>query len=442
MKKSVLVDTNLFLDDSKILYKLSKEYEKVIIPITVLKELDKHKFIPDTSYSARTAITAIREFRKEYPDKIKFNITEGGLSTNDELIIKAAEEEISDIATKDISMSIIAESRGLKTKVYDVILNNIFKPYIHINMDELFNHIDMDIFSFQQKFEEEDYLEILEVFKSFNKDLVKDSWFFIIIKSDKFDENDKDDIQYCVYANNPLKGELKRIDNNPAYREMKAGETTIKARDVYQACAFYALKEAPNVLLTGCWGSGKSLLGTTYAISASKRKTFITRPPVGINRKYDLGFMPGDKDDKMSDWMSGIMSAMYFIYANTRGQIHKGITYDHVKDRIFREKFETIPVNCIQGLSLLDGDILIVDEVQLLDVNTLSMVLSRPSENGKLILLGDLKQTYDVVKPSESGLLKLLRALPHKSLALVDLQHSYRGEIIAVAEMLQDKTLE
>ena len=69
------------------------------------------------------------------------------------------------------------------------------------------------------------------------------------------------------------------------------------------------------------------------------------------------------------------------------------------------------------------------------------MILSRPSESGKLILMGDLKQTYNVVKPSESGLLKLLRVLPHKSMAYVELQNSYRSDILEIADKLQDKTI-
>ncbi len=436
LKKSVLVDTNLFLDDSKILYKLSKEYETVIIPVTVLKELDEHKFKPDTSYSARAAITAIREFRKEYPEKLKFNVLEDTLSKNDDFIIKAALYENATIATKDISMSIIAESKGLETKVYDVILNNLFKPYKFLTTEELFNLIEVDTFSYGNKIDGLDYIWFFEkLLKHFN-DLNKEAWFFVIIKSNEELNN------VIMYAHNPIDECFDRIDNKSEYREIKAEETRIKARDIYQICAFYALRKAPNVLLTGCWGSGKSLIGTAFSITNSKRKTFITRPPIGINKKYDIGFLPGSADDKMSDWVSGIMSAMYYMYANTRGQIHAGITYDHVRDRLFKEKFETIPVNCIQGMSLLDGDILMVDEVQLLDVNTLSMVLSRPGKGGKLILLGDLKQTYDVVKPSESGLLKLLRSLPHKSLAHIELHNSYRSDIIEIAEMLQDKTLE
>ena len=40
MKKTILIDTNLLLDDANVIYKLSKEYEKILIPLTVLKELD------------------------------------------------------------------------------------------------------------------------------------------------------------------------------------------------------------------------------------------------------------------------------------------------------------------------------------------------------------------------------------------------------------------
>jgi PhoH-like ATPase len=128
------------------------------------------------------------------------------------------------------------------------------------------------------------------------------------------------------------------------------------------------------------------------------------------------------------------------MYANTKGQDKAG-GYDYVREVLFRDKMEPVPINTIQGLSLLDNDTLIVDEVQLIDISTISMILSRPSETGRLILLGDLGQTYDVVKPSESGLLKLLRVLPHKSIAYVDLQTSYRSDIIELADLLQDKTI-
>jgi PhoH-like ATPase len=194
-------------------------------------------------------------------------------------------------------------------------------------------------------------------------------------------------------------------------------------------------------LITGRWGSGKTLLSVAHTLSVSKRKSFITRPPIGLDKKYDLGFLPGKKEDKMIEWLAGFLSALYYLYGNTRGQSKSGVGYDHIRDVMFHEQFEVLPMNSIQGLSLLDNDILMVDEAQLINVDYMSMILSRPSETGKLILMGDLKQTYNVVKPSESGLLKLLRVLPHPQMAYVELQNSYRSSLLEVADLLQDKTI-
>lgn len=427
---TITIDTNILLDDSNIIYKLSKEYDKILIPSIVLKELDKHKYNPDLSYSARRAITSIRQFKDEYPDKIVFHITPEAITKNDEWIIEASKKHEADLATKDISMSIISDAYGVKSKLYDIVLNNIYNPYHEVNIENLKG------FDYQQIYTEKNYNTFIDVFsKALDKELNVNAWFFIFITYD--------DTYHYVYANNPLKKLIQRIDNEPNYRLIKFDDgKSIKTKDVFQSCALYAFTEAPNVLITGKWGSGKSLLSCGYALATNQKKTFITRPPIGINKKYDIGFVPGDKHDKMSDWLGGFTSSLYYIYGNTNGQHDKNQnSYNYVKDVLFEKKYEILQFNSIQGLSLLDNDMLIVDEIQLLPVDYMSMLLSRPTKGGKLILTGDLKQTYNVVKPSESGLLKLLRLLPHHSLAYVDLPCSYRSDIIEIADQLQDRTI-
>jgi PhoH-like ATPase len=435
MDKTVLIDTNLFLDDPNIIFKLSTEYENILIPITVLKELDKHKFNKDLSYSARNAINSILKFTKEHKESILFDTTKYEEEGNDDKILASAKKYGATVATKDVSMSIIADSLGLKTVLSDVVMNNIFNPYVEVHANDLAT--DADTFFYENLYEDEEiYDHLITVFsKAAGRELDEDSWFFVIIDVDKHSE--------IIYANNPLKHVLERIDNQAKYIYINVDDTTIKARDCYQRCAIYALEEAPHVLITGRWGSGKTLLGTAHTLAKSdKKKTFITRAPLGINSKYDLGFMPGDKIEKMMDWLQGFMSAAYFIYGSTRGDKDKeGNDYDYVKEEIFHEKFEVLPMQSIQGMSLLDEDTLIVDEVQLITVDYMSMILSRPSETGRLVLLGDIKQTYDVVKPSESGLLKLLRVLPSKHIAYVQLQNSYRSPLLEVADKLQDVSI-
>lgn len=428
MSGKIVIDTNLFLEDANIIFKLSKQYDQIVIPITVLTELDKHKHDPDISYSARNAIHSILQFAHDYPDKLKFDGDDAALSLNDRRIIESAEKTSSDLATRDISMYIVADKvKGITTKYHDVVMNGIFHPYKELEVDKV-----VDVFAFKQSYIDEEYIDALNKLEALHGELfIQDAWFFVLMLQE-------DKVVY-IYANNPLKHVLERIDNKPKYREISVAQySTLKALDVYQICAVYALYEAPSVVLTGKWGSGKTLISTAYAISKSdNRKIFITRPPIGINHKYDIGYMPGSKEEKMLDWFAGFLSALYYLYANTRGQIN----YDHIKDHIFKDKFETIPINAIQGMSLLEGDTFIADEVQLIDIDYLSMLLSRASKGSKLILLGDLAQTYGVIRPSESGLLKLLRSLPHKSLAYVELKNSHRSELLEIADKLQDKTI-
>jgi len=425
MGRNILIDTNLLLDDANVIYKLSREYEKIIIPLTVLKELDDKKYNPNLSYSARNAILSIRQFKEEFPDKITFHIGDDEITGNDAKIIQAAADTGSGLATKDMSMSIMAEARGLDTKVYDVVLNNIFDPYVYIHHEKLY--VEEDVFAYGQMYAGEAYESVLRLFSTVvGKELNRDSWFFVIINVETE--------RQIIYANNPTDYIFDRIDNNALYLEVRLDGNVIKARDPYQNCALYALQVAPHCLITGKYGTGKTLLSVAHTLAHSNRKAFVTRAPIGLDKKYDLGFLPGKLSEKMLDWLAGFLSALYFIYGNSRGQAKDGASYDHIKDVIFREKFEILQMNSIQGLSLLDNDILLVDEIQLINIAYLSMIMSRPSGTGKLILMGDLKQNYGVTKPAESGLLKLLRILPHRSLAYVKLQTSYRSDILEIAD--------
>ena len=184
-------------------------------------------------------------------------------------------------------------------------------------------------------------------------------------------------------------------------------------------------------LITGRFGSGKTLLATAVGLSLTNKKIFITRPPIGISRDYDIGYLPGSKDEKMLEWAGGFLSALNYLYRGIKGQ-----NYDSIKSQLFFEKFEIIPLNMIQGVSILDGEILIVDEVQLVTREYMSMILSRMSEGSKLFLLGDLHQTYSTIEKQDSGLFKLLQILPHPALAHVDLKKIYRNKLTEIAMKL------
>jgi len=442
LEDKVVIDTNLLLDDSKILFKLTKKYKQIVIPLTVLKELDKHKFKQETAFSARQAIRALIDFKENYRDRIIFDV--GNLDienddTNDAKIIRCAKEYEAVLATKDMSMDIIAESLNVKTKLYDVVLNNIFNPYLYIEQTELFSENGEGTFGYGRLFDGYEYEDMFELFERASKrTMAHDSWFFVIINTPT--ENP------TVYAHNPLKKIFQKIDDDPNYRKLNISKgISLKALDIYQTCAIYAMVEAPNVLICGSYGSGKSLLSTAYALAYGDKKTFITRPNITVDSRFKLGFLPGTIGDKLEPWMAGVISGLYNLFSNTRSQksdkFEDKSDYDFVKEIVFKKYFEMMSLETIQGMSFMEGDLLLLDETQLCSIAILATILSRFGKGSKLIAIGDIKQVYGVIPPSENGLLKLLRLLPNKSMAYVELKNNYRSDLLDLANELQDKTL-
>ena len=439
-KTCIVVDTNIIMDDNEIMYRLMKEYDIIIFPLTTIKELDKHKFDKNKSYSARCALRSIREFQLKYPEKIQFSTNTEEISDNDEKIINVAKQNNAVLATKDVSMGLIANTKGVETKIYDLMMNDIFNPYYYVEDTDLYNATNEDVFTFAQTYDDGDYDTLIKIFSDITKrTITKDSWIFILINV-----VGKSPI---IYANNPIKKIIERIDNVPKYRKISIDQhTSINALDEYQNCCVYAMVEAPNLLLCGSYGSGKSLLTTAYALANNEKKTYITRPNIGVDRRLELGFLPGHLDEKLFQWQTGIMSSLYYIYSNTKNQtstkMQGGSTYDFVKEAIFKKYFEMMSLETIQGVSFLKSDLVLLDEVQLCSISILSIILSRFGNGAKLIMTGDHKQAYEAIRPAESGLLKTLRVLPHRSLAYVELKYNYRSDLIEIANMLQNKVIE
>ncbi len=133
-------------------------------------------------------------------------------------------------------------------------------------------------------------------------------------------------------------------------------------------------------------------------------------------------------EEKMSGWLAPIKTNLQFLYENT------------LKDReneeatkIYDEFFQAMPIESIQGASY-HNKILLVDEGQLLDSNTLKQIMSRVAEGSKLVLILDPNQTYGANRGQE-GYKKLL---PHckgnKHISFVELQHIQRSELVKVVD--------
>lgn len=403
-KNLTVIDTNVFIDHPQIL----EEYDNVIFSIVVLKELDELKYRDNIGYSARSAIRTIRKYITEN-DSFIFDTNLDNTMTNDMNIIMAAKRHKATLLTKDVSMSLLAESFSIPCEIKQDQSLSEFSPYIE-DPDCGFAFPSLDL-------KDEDLNNFKTYIKhKFNKDLM--DWSYYLTAKD-------------IFCYNPIKNMLECISKNGDYCNVTVDEGIIfKPKDKYQKAAVYSILNADATLLVGGWGVGKSIVSTACALSiADNRKVFILRPTVTAKR-YDLGFLPGDKSEKLYQFFSGFMSALSSLYGNTRTTQSgkKGASYDYVKEDLSHEKFEFLSMPELHGLSIQEGDIIIVDEVQLLDVEYMSLLISRIGEGAKLVLMGDMGQTVNLLKNSESGLNKLINVLPHESISVVELKEVYRNK--------------
>ena len=135
--------------------------------------------------------------------------------------------------------------------------------------------------------------------------------------------------------------------------------------------------------LTGIAGSGKTYMTLVSAMSGLQQKKYerivITRSMQTVGK--DIGFLPGDINDKMDPWLGPIMD-------NFR-QAFKDLTWFNM----MREKgqIEVVPLAFIRGRTF-SNTFLIVDEAQNSTIHELKTIITRVGEGSKIVLLVDIEQ--------------------------------------------------
>ncbi len=134
----------------------------------------------------------------------------------------------------------------------------------------------------------------------------------------------------------------------------------------------------PIVVGTGPAGSGKTMLACHVALEHVSRfqrpRIVLTRPIVAADE--DMGYLPGDMDQKMEPWTR----PMYDIFEQsmTHTQMDRSITVE--------------PLGYMRGRTFTDT-LIIADEMQNSTPNQMKMLLTRIGEGTKLIITGDLEQS-------------------------------------------------
>lgn len=459
MEKIYVLDTNVLLNDPLALHAFHEH--KVVLPMTVLEELDAIKDRRDKDVS-REACIAINAIDKIVGDASPREILEGVnipgvidgqasatlaiyqdqkiddgdmnipfLNTNhnhvnDNRIINVALKLQAQnpgayvcLVTKDINMRLKAKGSGLehvedyrKDKVLDDI-DLLAKGYQHISGD-FWDYVSNVESSRDQG------LTIHNVQGLNLEDIYPNS----------FIKDDNGFIGFITQAT-PKHAELIQLHQDTL---MKQDNWGIQPRNLEQAMAMFLLANdnIDMTVMTGPAGSGKTLMALAYGLEAimeQKRydKLIVARstPPIA----EDIGFLPGTEEEKMAPWLAAFEDNLEILH-NKDASAFSSIEY--VKERA-NIQFKSL--NFMRGRSFNNAYI-IIDESQGLTQFQLKSIVTRVGKNSKIVVLGNLAQIDNkYITPLTSGLTYLVeKSKGFKHAGIMHVNGIERSRLAAFAE--------
>jgi len=436
MDKIFVLDTNVLLHDPLALTAFNEH--RVVIPMTVLEELDaiKDRRDKDVSREARIAIQAIDKiFANASPKRIQDGVDIPGSNLNgplgklaiypDQLIHldhkapyldgtpnQANDNRIINVAlhiqatnsgayvclvTKDINMRLKAKGSGLEN------VEDYRKDRVLDDVDMMAKGYERIEGDFWQRVEKVKTLrEGRDTIQIVPRSVLPNAYSQMFIC---------DDSGFVGFVRHMDDQYLHLLDLN-THGLMGQDLWGLKPRNMEQAMAFYLIQQ-PDVdlnILTGPAGSGKTLIALAYglhAIMEEKRyeKLIVARstPPIA----EDIGFLPGTEEEKMAPWLAAFEDNLEVLHGGDESPFG---SIDYIKERA-NIQFKSL--NFMRGRSFNNAYI-IIDECQGLTQFQLKSIVTRVGVNSKIIVLGNLAQIDNkYVTPLTSGLTYLVEKSKH-----------------------------
>lgn len=396
MKKSTsklfVLDTNVLLHDYSCIYHFQDN--DIVIPIVSLEELDHFKKGNDQiNFNAREFTRELDgligaefpvdgiplgagrgrlflETGKPFSKEIQESFTE---QTPDHRILAIAEylknkyvKRKVILVTKDINLRVKAKSLGIMSEDYTTDkVQNI--EAIHKGIETVEN-VDSEIINrLYQEFEglPENDLNLGQKLSPHQ---------YIILKS-----NGKSALAHY----DPFQKLVNRVEKKRVYG--------IEPRNAEQTFSLDALMrpEISLISLTGKAGTGKTLLALAAALQQQHMydQIFLARPIVALANR-DLGFLPGDVNEKIGPYMLPLFDNLGVIKHQFNANSKEVL---RIEEMLKDEKLLITPLAYIRGRSL-SNVFFIVDEAQNLTPHEIKTIITRAGEGTKIVFTGDIHQ--------------------------------------------------
>jgi PhoH-like ATPase len=395
MKKVFLLDTNVLLHDPEAMRRFQDN--DVVLPITVIEELDRFKKQPDmVGRNARHTSRLLDELRQtgNLTDGIPITPAGGTLKVmlcHRETLQKLPVELEGDKGDN----AILAVALELKQQCQC--------PVILVSKDTNLR-IKADALALAAEDYETDKVDVEELYSGARE---------LSTTPDQIDQFFADKslaLPEAVYPNQAVTlVDLTKPDHtaiaiadsrgqslNPLTRLPKEGVLHIRPRNREQAFALELLLNdaVPLVTLEGKAGTGKTLLAIAaglHQVLNEKHYTrlLISRPIVPMGR--DLGYLPGDIGEKLSPWMQPLYDNFDLIFG-TADATNKPSHWRRGHEELMeRGLLQIEPLTYIRGRSI-PKQFLIIDEAQNLTPHEVKTILTRAGEGTKIVLTGDVDQ--------------------------------------------------
>ncbi|NMD71947.1 PhoH family protein [Bacillus sp. DNRA2] len=395
MSKIYVLDTNVLLQDPYSIF--SFEDNEVVIPAVVLEEVDsKKRYMDEIGRNARQVSRLIDSLRESGKLHEKIPLENGGNlrielnhrsfhqlqeifveKTNDNRILAVAKNLFLEEQTKEDGRPVILVSKDTLVRVKADAIGLFAEDFLSDRVVDL-DHIYM---GFIEKFVD---VAIISTFYEKNEILVSEisnqpyyPHQFVVLK-DVLGGSAS-----AVGIVDQLGKKIKKLvfDHDHVWG--------IRPRNVQQTMAIELLlrKDISLVTLIGKAGTGKTLLALASALLQTEdlgyyKKVLVARPIVPVGK--DLGFLPGEKQEKLRPWMQPIYDNLEYLFnAKKPGEL----------DAILAGmgSIEVEALTYIRGRSIPDQYI-IIDEAQNLTKHEVKTILTRVGEGSKIVLMGDPEQ--------------------------------------------------